>query len=308
MKKKYIAILIILAILSLFYFYKYTDTESKEHKIHIKVFGTEYQFWDNARVWLQLLDDNNQPINNATCFVQIFYPDNTIFVNFSGMNFLGNGIFAYDFTAPNISGVYMVITKCTIPKLEYNITYVNITYDGFECGTINCGYGWSDYWYLSGRADITTLGGAYNGSYHLRLRANNGWAERPVNNLNDVVNPILFMWVKTYSFEANEYAYAYFWDGSWHLLRRWVDGEDDNVYKIYSFNLSGYSLGNNIIAFESDMSGLGDFFYVDDIKIQAGIKSYYIANETEYFIVRGSGELHISPRDTTEDVSINILS
>jgi hypothetical protein len=82
----------------------------------LNVFGTEYQIGDNATVWLQLLR-NYQPVNNATCYMASYYPNNhTKFFDDVIMNYLSNsdGIYYYDFTAPSTTGVYMVSAFCHV--------------------------------------------------------------------------------------------------------------------------------------------------------------------------------------------------
>lgn len=263
-------------------------------KIKLKVHGTEYYGGEYAKVFLQLTSEG-QPINNASCFATIYYPNTTKFIDDVGMISLGeNGLYYINFFVPeDIYGIYMVSAYCYLPTLAYNLTCVTTSYDGFENGWSG-GYGWSDAWYHTGDASIVSSGTPYNGTYHLRLRRGNAWVERPVNNLYDVVNATISFWAKARSFESSDEAYFYFWDGNWHLLKTWVDGEDDNIYHFYTFNISNYHLGNNIIAFESGMSGTGDYFFVDDIQITACYKTYFFVNGTVYQQVRGSGELHIS--------------
>jgi hypothetical protein len=47
-------------------------------------------------------------------------------------------------------------------------------------------------------------------------------------------------------------------------VKTWVDGEDDNVYRFWDFDLSAYPLTSTFwIAFDANMSNTGDYFYVD---------------------------------------------
>lgn len=84
----------------------------------VELSGTEYYENDDGTVFLQLMDSAGVAINNATCSLNIYYPNtvNTthpIFITNGMMLFLNNGIYYYDFTIPNLAGVYIVDAKCT---------------------------------------------------------------------------------------------------------------------------------------------------------------------------------------------------
>jgi len=277
--------------------YDLTRKIYQNQRYTIELTGTEYYYAGQpSKVAIQLKDDG-VPLNNATCFVSIFYPNMTKWLDNVSMNNLGiEGIYYLDVIIPNIEGNYVISVFCYLPELAYNYTCWNRTYDGFESGNFAGGYGWSDVWYTDGDVSITSSGTPYNGTYHMRLRRGNGWAERPVNNLfqTDPDQTYIGFWAKARSFESGEEAYFYFWDGTYHLLHTWQNGDDDNVYHYYQFNLSGYNLGNNIIAFESAMSGTGDYFYVDDIVIHSCERNYFFVEHEEYQEIRGCGEIHVT--------------
>lgn len=79
----------------------------------MQVFGTEYTYGDDARVFLQLLEGNT-PIVNATCFSTVYTPSGAVFADHTLMSLQpgSNGLYYADYTAPNISGVYMVEAEC----------------------------------------------------------------------------------------------------------------------------------------------------------------------------------------------------
>lgn len=89
----------------------------------IDVHGTEYTYGDVAKPFVQLLDDNGQPLNNQSCKVSILYPNSSLFVDAQNMTFAGNGlgIYTYNVVAPNISGVFPVVVNCDIFVNEFNI-------------------------------------------------------------------------------------------------------------------------------------------------------------------------------------------
>jgi hypothetical protein len=82
----------------------------------INVFGTEYQPFDSARVFTQLIEGED-PINDAVCFAYVYYPNNALMLNGVVMPYLNgsDGLYYYDFIAPNVTGVYMVSVHCDKP-------------------------------------------------------------------------------------------------------------------------------------------------------------------------------------------------
>jgi len=86
----------------------YAQTTTK-----INVFGTEYQVNDNATVFIKLYQ-NETPINNASCLLDIYYPDKTFFKYDTPMYYLegSDGIYYYDFIAPNKTGIYIISVYC----------------------------------------------------------------------------------------------------------------------------------------------------------------------------------------------------
>jgi hypothetical protein len=142
-----------------------------------------------------------------------------------------------------------------------------IAWDDFESGGLNGGSGWLTDWLASGDCSVTTAGTAYQGSYHLRLRRATGYARREVN-LSGKTDVHLQFWAKANSFETGENAQLLVSsDGTtWSTVKTWVDGEDDNVYHYWDFDLSAYPLtGTFWIAFEANMGQTSDYFYVDYI-------------------------------------------
>ena len=49
----------------------------RTNDVKLSFFGTEYLVGDNGTVWLQLLR-NYQPINNASCYVDIYSPSKNL--------------------------------------------------------------------------------------------------------------------------------------------------------------------------------------------------------------------------------------
>jgi hypothetical protein len=132
----------------------------------LDIYGTEYQITDNnGKVFLQLLDESRQPIENASCYSSIYYPNTTVFENDLIMTYIDDGLFMKDVYIPAITGVYMVSAFCDVPNS------INITIgDDFECGDLNCNTGddnWTTSWTID-NAEVTTSDSPRD-SYHLKL-------------------------------------------------------------------------------------------------------------------------------------------
>ncbi len=152
---------------------------------------------------------------------------------------------------------------------------LRLAWDDFESAGLTGGSGWLTNWMASGNYAVTTAGTAYQGSYHLRLRSSTGYARREVN-LSGKTNVRLQFWAKANSFETGENAQLRVSSNgtTWTTVKTWVDGEDDNVYRFWDFDLSAYPLTSTFwIAFDANMSETMfdfDYFYVDDLNIVMG--------------------------------------
>jgi len=146
-------------------------------------------------------------------------------------------------------------------------TEMTVASDDFESGGGGGGDGWLDDWEFTGDATVIDSGTPYEGSYHLRLRRDTGYAKREVD-LSEATSASLQFWAKADSFESSEKAYCLTSpDGTnWTTVHTWVDGDDDDVYRFYDIDLSELT-STFWIAFDADMSNPQDYFYVDDLNI-----------------------------------------
>ena len=106
-----------------------------------KVMGTDYTPGDNGKVFLQLVDGNSS-VNNAGCFLDLYYPNNTVMTRSSLMNYMSgsDGLYYYDLTIPQTIGVYMVSAKCFYNYNAINSTAYNYSSGQWVSGTINYTY------------------------------------------------------------------------------------------------------------------------------------------------------------------------
>jgi hypothetical protein len=99
------------------------DVVQRVNSSSMFVGGTEYAPLEEGKVFV-ILATNGVPQNNATCLVEIFYHNNTEFIEYTVMDFLEDGIYYYDFIVPNATGVYPVEVLCTYQTIlnHYNAT------------------------------------------------------------------------------------------------------------------------------------------------------------------------------------------
>jgi len=149
-----------------------------------------------------------------------------------------------------------------------------IASDGFESGGWSGGNGWSNNWYHVGRSDVRTKNGPHSGDYHVRLRGGiDGKITRRVD-LSDASDVHLQFWYKVNSLESSDEALVKIYDGSWHTVMSFENGDDDNVYHQADVDLSDYNMISNFkVRFQMDASGSGDYMYIDDVKILSGASS-----------------------------------
>ena len=82
------------------------------------IFGTEYIEGDDGTIFLLLKDSEGLPISNATCSLDVYYPN---IANASHPEWIDNGLmlykeeglYFYDFTVPLLTGLYMVNAQCS---------------------------------------------------------------------------------------------------------------------------------------------------------------------------------------------------
>lgn len=106
----------------------------------IKIHGTEYTYGQISKAWLQLLNSSGDHINSGVCYVDIYNPNMSQFIERATMsNSMHDGLYSYDVELPFAEGVYPVIALCYyIAGQTYNyatnITMINGTLDS---GNIN---------------------------------------------------------------------------------------------------------------------------------------------------------------------------
>jgi len=284
-------------------------------RVGISVHGTEYVEGQQGKIHLQLLDEDSLPVNNATCFVNVYNPIGTLFLNESVMTTLGtDGLYYKDVLIPSQTGVYMISAWCYTPEL-ISSGFINetIAWEDWESGDFSGGTGWNDgNWYRSETSNnfvLTT--DPYNGTYHFDIENQYPWVDRGVNLSGKNMDN---MWVSFYarcvSVEAGDEFKFYTNDEpspATNLRYTWTDCNDAD-YSQYIFSLAGYDDFDDFdVAFQGAAGSDLDDLYVDDIRFFEYAEQFTIDNTTEYQIVRGSGELHVSEAVNVSGINVTVL-
>jgi hypothetical protein len=242
----------------------------------IDVHGTEYQPLDSGKIFVQLIDENRISINNATCTLNVYYPNNTKFLTDAGMTKLGYyGLFYYDLVIPNTTGVYMTAIECRSPVIfqDFETTsFVSVSGNNI-LGDYTYTYHLDglEHSYTAVSSNLTVL---YNFSY-------------PFGNTNNT--RVVLDWYGTATAGSN--LYFWFWNYSsntWVQLPNALLGATSTlVYHISNTVTNGTQSLTNENPFRLRMSLSG----VETIDTDLLMLSIYNITQTE--IVLGSGEVHV---------------
>ncbi|HBE71629.1 MAG TPA: hypothetical protein DDW52_26090, partial [Planctomycetaceae bacterium] len=146
--------------------------------------------------------------------------------------------------------------------------------DSFDNGTPNGGSGpWTGPWGLGSNTGFTSSSSPNDGSTHAIIQRR-GSLTRQVDTTG-ITDLNLSFASKLRSFENSDRAYVRVSpDGSnWTTLKTFVNGEDDNTYRDYSFDIP-FESNTLWIRFEGDMSSSRyDYWYVDSVAVTGSIAS-----------------------------------
>ena len=133
-----------------------------------EVHGTEYVSGDPGTLFLLLKDSQGLPISNASCTVDIYYPNianqtHPEWIDNGIMMYKEEGLYFYDFTAPAVVGLYMVSAQCRYSVSEKYYYTLSTGYGPTRNGTLGTFTGdtfvLNDYQeWLYAQCDSTTAG------------------------------------------------------------------------------------------------------------------------------------------------------
>ena len=283
----------------------YTTNDATNVKIDYKIiygtqrrgvlsfFGTEYEVGDEATIFLQLMDENQEPINNATCLLDVYYPDKTLWFKDAAMLYLegSDGLYYYELIVPEQVGVYMLSVKC-LYITSYTYDYaddVTIT-DGIEVsGT------YQDTWKDDGVYHVIeeTVGASYRMDFYYDF-----WNV----TVPDQYNGMLIYWIGKWTSDE-EPVFIHLWD--W-CNNTWTGPLPNNIttntptvsnfLPMDEYNVSCLVSADGTVRLRfSDADPTEKIeqgqFMTDFVDVQLAYLTYGSVQH-----IRGAGEMHVSPR------------
>jgi hypothetical protein len=283
-------------------------------KGELKISGTEYYAGQMGKLFLQFLDADNNAVNNSECFLKLWYPNDTVVtnMNYTLMSKLENatdGIYYKNFIVPSIEGIYPASAKCYRPLTFNNIIQPNAVYEGWESNSFTGGIGWGynpnatppygwDYYDASITNNATCL--TPYGSYCVEYLGANGYIERGWISPEAVAIVNITFSHKFHGFTGGDTMEFWLWSGTWFRVA-WYDitaNSNDVWYRnTYTFTSNIYDLDEIYLSwYSSSTTGVNRKMYIDEINVTFIYPNITISNETEFQILRGSGEVHINPK------------
>ena len=166
--------------------------------------------------------------------------------------------------------------------LDEGLSQMVVASDDFESGDWSGGTGWLWAWHTENNPIITTSGSPHGGSYHAQMAANGSYyyIARPTNMTGMTGSRVQF-WAKATAFGAADYVECRIYDlTTWNTVQIWYDGDDDDTYHYYDFDVSGMNMTSEFyVTFSVVLSGPGANFYIDDVQFVATPTQFGIASD-----------------------------
>ncbi len=147
MKKAVIALGFLLLVLPVFsfnlldyrnpyHYFSYVNPEVKQLEVKITS-GTEYAVSEYMNLQVQLTNEQGQPISNANCQFNLYYPNKTLFKQETS-TYLDYGIYYNDsIKAPSVTGTYTYSVNCSYnSKTAYASKCLQVKENLVPIGTI----------------------------------------------------------------------------------------------------------------------------------------------------------------------------
>jgi len=128
--------------------------------------ATEYHTpGENGTIYAHVLYANGTPANGATLNLTLWRPNGTKELDSVGMSYIAgsNGIYQYNFTTPNVVGVYAVDIVSANPA-GYGTDEVHVLALNVTCTNVTCNISGAAIWNTTatGYTDESTFGGLIN--------------------------------------------------------------------------------------------------------------------------------------------------
>lgn len=267
-------------------------TYNNKYNGEISVYGTEYLINTDIKLWIQLLNSNKTIENNGVCYITIIAPNNEILLSNAQMENLNyEGIYYYDFSIPDTTGVYPTIAKCYYGSVENKIFIKSTT----------------DYYIINGTAvDTTPISDLYNidgalwkfkenaqGKLDFMLEYKN--ITECLNISQELMNGLNIYFYGKFDSEKgddiNFYIYNKINNTYERLQNKLFEGNSFSAVSntIFINNISRYNYNNSILIRVNDtlIGGGADEFHIDKTYVSCTSKGL-----SEWVELKGSGEIH----------------
>ena len=151
--------------------------------------------------------------------------------------------------------------------VSITVTSVTFASDGFESANFSGGTGWLAAWTTSGDISNVSTPTPHTGTREARLRGSTGYMKRSVTVAGQSTVRVKF-WAKGSSFETGETgAVLVSFNGTtWTTIKTFTQAEANNTWR--TFDLPVTMTGSTLwVAFDANMSGSGDNWYIDDVSV-----------------------------------------
>jgi hypothetical protein len=250
----------------------------------MSIHGTEYFVNETGKIFIQLTEDD-VPVNDASCKLDVYFPNNTKFINYETMAFLENGI--YYITTPKLTtaGTYMISASCMFPsRFLTALATGSVIFDGSNYA--------NDYTSTFSRDLI----------YH-EILSNPSTANiktryfflRPLDIAsNSDIESITVRWSGQHDVDGRTFNFYLFnyTSMTYNLIRSTTTRKVDDtvVTTLTRENISGFVHSNGSLIVELDSLGLGSGHYQRNDFLQLE----FVANKTAYISqIYGSEELNV---------------
>lgn len=287
-------------------------TYSSNVKGDLTLHGTEYISGQTAKAWLQLRDINGTAIEYGICYVDIYTPNGTDYIEKATMNNLNHdGIYYYDIDTTTLSeGVYPIIARCyyvAIQEPNFATSY-NIINGSYDSGLLTDTYIQDTNYFTTSETPVA-------GGNPRRYDFNFNFENKSCNVSESLLNGITIKWVGRWNSIAADDMSIHIYNhtsSSWILLPNYIEGSGVGV-KVVSNSISSNNLtrdglvnlsGSNLKikfndTYNSDATSNG--FDYDLLSVYCDGYLYPTWQQ-----VSGSSEMHISTGNTINE-NINDL-
>ena len=279
----------------------------------IQIMGTEYVEGDDGTLFLQVRDADGRAVNNATCYISIFYPNTAnsthpYWIQEAPMRKLNttSGLFYYDFIAPDTSGLYMTEAECYYIT---NHTWFYPPYSPLKSNrTVLQGVYTGDTFMLNDYEDWLYTQCDSSGGSTKYCEAYYDW------NVDSNITDLAVVYLGSCSVSATMTMYVWNWTNSnWITLPNTLlfhstassgapIGVDEYISNRIT-NLNNTIAPNNTIRVKTTIAGGSSFkLFSNWLSLDASKTGNFIQD------LRGSGEVHVSSASTQVGRFYKILS